>query len=99
MQRADEWLLAFALALAIPATERRETLDRLCTTLAGRCALLVLDNCDRIAAGAGDLVFALLRGTDELKVLMTSQAPLNFVGEHLMRMPPLALPDRQQERR
>ena len=24
---------------------------------------------------------------------MTSQAPLNFVGEHVMRMPPLALPD------
>jgi predicted ATPase len=32
-------------------------------------------------------------GADTVKVLATSQAPLNFIGERVMRLPPLALPD------
>src|SRR6185437_6524359 len=57
-----------------------------------RRALLLLDNCDRIAGEVGALVSGLLRGTEALRVLATSQKPLNFAGEQLMWLPPLALP-------
>jgi non-specific serine/threonine protein kinase len=55
--------------------------------------LIVLDNCDRIATEVGTFVIELLRGADTVKVLATSQAPLNFIGERVMRLPPLALPE------
>lgn len=92
MQNAAEWLHALAAALAIPLGEVPELLSRMLPVLHGRRALIVLDNCDRIAGEVGTLVSGLLRGTEELQVLATSQKPLNFAGEQLMWLPPLALP-------
>jgi non-specific serine/threonine protein kinase len=37
-------------------------------------------------------VVKILRATDQVQVLATSQQQLSFVGEQLLRMPPLALP-------
>lgn len=92
LQDANEWLRALALALFVQPAGDPELLASVLPLLAGRRALLVLDNCDRIAPTVGSLVFALLRGTDALKVLSTSQQPLGFVGEQLLRIPPLSLP-------
>lgn len=92
----EEWLRALGTALALPAAETEVLLAKLGSFLHGRQALLVLDNCDRIAAQVGVLVVALLRATDALKVLATSQVPLNFAGEQLLRVPPLTLPQRTQ---
>ena len=88
----SDWLRALAATLAIPAEGSAEILASMLPVLQGRRALLVLDNCDRIAAEVGALVIELLRGTDLLKVVATSQAPLSFAGEHPMRLPPLAVP-------
>jgi non-specific serine/threonine protein kinase len=60
--------------------------------LAGRKALLLIDNCDRVAVEIGALVFELLRSCPALKILTTSQQRLDFVGERLMWLPPLELP-------
>jgi predicted ATPase len=79
--------------LALPAADAAELLPRIVSVLQGRRMLIVLDNCDRIAAEVGTIVIELLRGADTVKVLATSQAPLNFIGERVMRLPPLALPD------
>lgn len=92
MLRADEWLQALALALSITPTGERELVAKIAQALAGRRALLLIDNCDRLSAGIGMLVVELLRGTDVLKILATSQQQLNFVGERVLRMPPLRLP-------
>jgi predicted ATPase/DNA-binding winged helix-turn-helix (wHTH) protein len=92
MLRADEWLQALALALSIAPTGERELVAKVAQALAGRRALLLIDNCDRLSADLGTLVVELLRGTDVLKVLATSQQQLNFVGERVLRMPPLQLP-------
>lgn len=86
------WLRALAAALGVPAADGSELLSRVAPVLQGRRALLVLDNCDRVAPEVGALVIQLLRATDALRVLSTSQAPLNFTGEQLWRLPPLALP-------
>lgn len=92
MQRGGEWLQALAAALAIPLTNVPELLLKIVPMLQSRRALLLLDNCDRIAGEVGDLAAVLLRGTDALCVLATSRKPLNFAGEQLVWLPPLGLP-------
>ena len=93
MRKGADWLQALRAVLAIPAADVDELLSRIASMLQGRRMLIVLDNCDRIAAEVGALVIELLRGADTVKVLATSQAPLNFIGERVMRLPPLALPE------
>jgi predicted ATPase len=93
MRKGADLLQACSVVLAIPTADTSELLPRIVSVLQGRRMLIVLDNCDRIAAEVGAIVIELLRGTDTVKVLATSQAPLNFVGECVMRMPPLALPE------
>jgi predicted ATPase/DNA-binding winged helix-turn-helix (wHTH) protein len=90
--RSLDWLMALARTLQIPAGGTPALLSRTIAALAGRRALLLLDNCDRIAPGIGELVFELLRACPDLRVMTTSQRPLNVIGEQLMWLPPLALP-------
>ena len=92
MRRADEWLQALALALALAPTGERELLGKITEIFAGRRALLLLDNCDRLSAGIGSLAVEILRGTEQLKILATSQQHLSFVGERVLRLPSLELP-------
>ncbi len=89
---AEQWLGDLAAALAIAPDSAAALMRKITALLHSRCTLLVLDNCDRIATEMGIRVFELLRGTSNVKVLATSQAPLSFVSEQLMQMPPLDLP-------
>jgi non-specific serine/threonine protein kinase len=90
--RAQEWLTALAGALSVPTAGAQPLLPRVVKALAQRQCLLVIDNCDRLASEIGSIVFGLLRGCALLKVLATSQRRLDFVGEHLVWLPPLTLP-------
>lgn len=92
MRRADEWLQALGLALAIAPCGERELLGKITEIFADRRSLLLLDNCDRLSPGVGSLAFELLRGTEHLKILATSQQQLSFVSERVLRLPPLELP-------
>ena len=92
LAQGAEWLRALGAALGIPSADDCKLMGHILPVLQGRRALLVLDNCDRVAPELGALVIDVLRGTENLKVLSTSQAPLNFTGEQLLRLPPLALP-------
>ena len=92
LNSGDSWLQSLALALSISPSDRQTLLPKVAQALADRRALLLLDNCDRLSAEVGSLVIEILRGTDQLKILATSQQQLNFVGERLLRMPSLALP-------
>jgi predicted ATPase/DNA-binding winged helix-turn-helix (wHTH) protein len=94
LQHGEQWLQALGAALALPPAGAEALLEKLRPLLHSRRALFVLDNCDRVAPRVGELVFELLRATEVLKILATSQEPLNFAGEQLLRMPPLALPPR-----
>ncbi|WP_106252074.1 BTAD domain-containing putative transcriptional regulator [Nonomuraea fuscirosea] len=61
-------------------------------TLAGRRALLVLDNCEHLVEAAAVLAERLLTECPELRVLATSREPLSVPGEHLAPVPPLEAP-------
>jgi non-specific serine/threonine protein kinase len=92
LQQAEQWLELLARALSIPPSGERELLEKVVSAFADRRVLLVLDNCDRLSTAVGTTVVKILRATAHLKVLATSQQQLSFVGEQLLRMPPLALP-------
>jgi predicted ATPase len=72
-------------------------LQRIAAALSGRRALLLIDNCDRLATQIGSRVLELLRSCVDLKMLATSQQRLDFVGENLMWLPPLDLPPAANE--
>ena len=57
--------------------------------LRDRRALLVLDNCEHLAAPVARLAEHLLRGARELRMLATSRQPLGAAGEALVDVAPL----------
>jgi len=65
---------------------------RLCEHLAGRRALLVLDNCEQVLAGVVALVEALLAGAGGSTVLATSRECLGVSGEQVYPVRSLSLP-------
>ena len=70
----------------------RRPLERLAEHLAGRRALLVLDNLEQVIDAAPDLAELLARAP-ELSLLATSRSPLRIYGEFEFPVPPLQLPD------
>ncbi|MFD9710188.1 BTAD domain-containing putative transcriptional regulator [Streptomyces sp. NPDC060006] len=60
--------------------------------LRDRRLLLVLDNCEHVAEAAGQLLAVLMRAAPGLRVLATSRQGLRVAGEHLLPVPPLAVP-------
>jgi predicted ATPase/DNA-binding CsgD family transcriptional regulator len=60
--------------------------------LARQQLLLVVDNCEHLAAAAAQLCAGLLAACDDLRVLATSREPLAIAGEARYRLGPLALP-------
>src|SRR6185437_4206765 len=67
-----------------------EALDRLVGALAGRQALLVLDNCEHLIAAAAGVADRVLARCPGMRVLATSREPLNITGEALWPVGPLA---------
>ncbi|MGH8906264.1 MAG: BTAD domain-containing putative transcriptional regulator [Egibacteraceae bacterium] len=82
--------IATSLGVHEPAGQRR--VETLCRHLADSRMLLLLDSFEHLLGGANDLA-ALLAGTRQLKLLVTSRAPLHIAGEHELVVPPLTLPD------
>jgi len=92
VQVADEWFESLGMALSIRLTGIEQTRRDVLRYLSDRNLLLVLDNCERIAPELGALVLDVLRHCEQVRVLATSQRPLNYLGERLFRLPPLELP-------
>jgi predicted ATPase len=84
-----ESAVAQALGIRDPGTGSLG--DAIRTALRDSSALLILDNFEQVLPAAG-FVHALLSGTRQLKVLITSRAPLRVSGEHTFEVGPLALP-------
>jgi predicted ATPase len=88
-------------ALVLPAVAQRlgvreggglALADAVATFLKPRRVLLLLDNVEHLLAAAPG-VATLLAACPALQVLATSRAPLRLLGEQLLPVPPLALPD------
>lgn len=60
--------------------------------LTDRNLLLILDNCEHIAAACRDLVVAVRRAAPGVQILSTSRVTLQVSGEYVMRLQPLPVP-------
>lgn len=80
---------AFGLAAPQSAAALAEELPRALRT---RPALLVLDGCEHLIDAVAALAAALLGRTSGLRIVATSREPLRADGEHVFRLPPLAVP-------
>jgi predicted ATPase/DNA-binding CsgD family transcriptional regulator len=81
-----------AAVLRVPEQSARDVAATLADALRGKPVLLVLDNCEHVAAAAAALAGMLLRECPDLRVLATSRIPLSVPGETLWRVPSLTLP-------
>ncbi|MFD5243925.1 ATP-binding protein [Amycolatopsis sp. NPDC058340] len=90
----DERLVARTVAdgLGLHDTAGRTDLEAVVAYLRPRRSLLLLDNCEHLLDGSAELVTALLRDCPDLVVLATSRCSLGLAGEHVLAIPPLAVP-------
>lgn len=58
--------------------------------------LLIFDNCEHLVDICAQLVETLLRACPNLKIMITSRETLGLMGERILRVPSLQLPDGQQ---
>ncbi len=91
----DDALIATAVCntLGLGDPQGRSVDDAVVAHLAEREALLVLDNCEHLAAGAAVFVERLLGRCPGVSVLATSQARLMLPFEWVFPVPGLSLPD------
>ncbi|MFF4732102.1 ATP-binding protein [Streptomyces mirabilis] len=93
---ADEDVAA-EVASALGAGERpgavrgHDPVSGILGVLGSGSALLVLDNCEQVIAGAAGLVQALVSSSKDLRVLATSRAPLGLTSEAVYALPELGL--------
>jgi predicted ATPase/DNA-binding CsgD family transcriptional regulator len=78
-----------AATMGLPQSPSESPIDSLCTALARRQLLLVLDNCEHLLGAAAELCRALLLSADDVQVLATSREPLRVAGEAKYRLQPL----------
>ena len=76
---------AVAAAVGVPV----QPAGSLVAGLAGRRALICLDNAEHLVDAVATLAEVLLRGCPELTLLVTSREPLRLPGEAVWRVPPL----------
>ena len=81
---------ATALAVGVPIPAQRSAQEALGAHLAGRQAIVVLDNCEHVIDACARLTEDLLRAGPGVRVLATSREPLHCEGEVAWRVPSLA---------
>ena len=91
---SDPSLVASAIAqtLSVRESHNQPLLDTLLANLKHRRLLLVLDNCEHVIDEVRNVAGAILRACPDLRILATSRESLNIAGEHVFRLPSLAVP-------
>ncbi len=87
----DLVMSAVAATLGLATTGAQMPLEQVCEHLADQNVLIVLDNFEQVLAAAPD-VAKVLGAAPNVRVLVTSRAPLHVSGEHEYPVPPLPLP-------
>jgi non-specific serine/threonine protein kinase len=88
---AEDIALICAEALGM-VDHGRSPVDALADHLAARQALLLLDNCEHVAAALATLVDGLLDRCPDLRILATSRAALRLADESVYPVPPFVPP-------
>ncbi len=81
-----------AARLGVPDSPGQDVAHAIASHVVGHPVLIVLDNCEHLAAGTAGLADFLLATCPALVVLATSREPLGVDGELTWAVPPLSLP-------
>ena len=87
---------AVMLALDLRDQASKEPLPLLLAYLQDKELLLVVDNCEHLLTAAAQLIVEVMRAAPGIRVIATSREPLSVDGEHVIPVPPLALPSGHQ---
>jgi predicted ATPase/DNA-binding XRE family transcriptional regulator len=87
----DRVIPTVATAFVVRESLGQTILEGLVAFIAAKQLLLILDNCERLLAGALDLA-ELLEACPRLTIFATSREPFRVRGEHQVPLPPLPLP-------
>ena len=92
---ADPDVVARTVAsqLGVPDSPGQDATEAITGHVSGLPVLIVLDNCEHLAAAVADLAERLLAGCPALAILATSREPLGVEGECSWPVPPLSWPD------
>ncbi|MFT3834662.1 MAG: BTAD domain-containing putative transcriptional regulator [Micropruina sp.] len=82
---------AIATALGL-RTEGPPNIGSVAEGLAAQELLLVLDNAEHVVAGCRELITEVQRRAPQVRLLATSRVSLHAVGEYVLRLQPLAVP-------
>jgi predicted ATPase/DNA-binding SARP family transcriptional activator len=90
----DPEIVALAVASGLGAREHpgQDVLETIAGQVGDHSMLLVLDNCEHLAASAAALAHRLLGACPALSILATSRELLGVDGERQLAVPPLSLP-------
>jgi non-specific serine/threonine protein kinase len=91
---AEPELVARTAAAVLQVREEpgRPVLDTLVDAVSDRYLLVVLDNAEHVLSAAAQLADVMMRSCPRAWLLVTSREPLGISGEHLFRVPSLAVP-------
>lgn len=81
-----------AFAFGIRGASGTQAAEAVARELAGRDALLIVDNCEHLLDSARAVVDSLLERAAGLRILATSREPLGLAGEQIHRIKPLDVP-------
>jgi predicted ATPase/class 3 adenylate cyclase/DNA-binding CsgD family transcriptional regulator/tetratricopeptide (TPR) repeat protein len=81
-----------AAALTVSEAPGRPALDTLIEAIGDRELLLILDNAEHVLGAVAELADAVIRSCPRAGLLVTSREPLGASGEHVFRVPGLAVP-------
>jgi predicted ATPase/class 3 adenylate cyclase/DNA-binding CsgD family transcriptional regulator len=81
-----------AAALRVSEAPGRPMLDTLIDAIGDRDLLLILDNAEQVLGAVAELADAVIRSCLRVCLLVTSREPLGISGEHIFRVPGLAVP-------
>jgi len=82
-----------AVALGVREQPGRALLQTLKDFLRNKELLLVIDNCEHLAAPCAAVATELLAAAERLKIMTSSREALGVTGEAVWPVPPLSLPD------
>ena len=82
---------ALAEVLDVPVGSA-DPCPQILSTLKGKTALIIFDNCEHLVEAAASLAEILLRGTSDTRILATSREALRAEGESVHRLPALDYP-------
>jgi predicted ATPase/DNA-binding winged helix-turn-helix (wHTH) protein len=92
---SDPDLVPQTLASVLRVHEERGQglIETLRVHLSPKSLLLVLDNCEHLVEVCARVADTLLRACPQLRILATSRECLSIIGEEIVQVPPLSLPN------